>query len=82
MEYNSEGWIALKRFQTINKLVTVGEEQYLFSTRANICMAWVRPEHVNQILSIKRMCCGGGKKSMFTYANENDVRRWTNSGGR
>lgn len=82
MVYNDDGWIALKRFQTINKLVTVGDTQYLFATRANICMAWIMPEHVDAILAIRRVCCSGSKKPMFTYANENDVRRWTNGGGR
>jgi hypothetical protein len=40
-ETNDDGWIALKRFQTINKIVTVGDEQYAFQCRFNICMAWV-----------------------------------------
>jgi len=82
MVYNEQGWVALKRYQTINKLVTVGDVEYLFMTRANICMAWVRPEHVGQVLSKKRICCGGNKRPMFLYANESDARRWTNGGGR
>jgi len=82
MEYNDDGWVALKRYQTINKLVTVGDEEYLFMTRANICMAWVRPEHVDQILSKKKVCCGGSKRPQFRYANDDDVRRWTSGGGR
>ena len=82
MVTNADGWIALKRYQTINKLVTVGDEQYLFSTRANICMAWVRPEHVNQVLSLKKVCCGGSKREQFRFANEADVRRWEAGGGR
>jgi hypothetical protein len=81
MEYNENGWIALKRYQTINKIVTVGDEQYAFVTQHNICMAWVRPEHVDQVLAIKKVCCGGGKKSQFRPASETDVRRWE-SGGR
>jgi hypothetical protein len=42
-EENEDGWIALKRYQTIPRLVTVGDEQYAFQCRFNICMAWVRP---------------------------------------
>ena len=79
---NDDDWIALKRPQTINKVVTVRGEQYLFHTRANICLSWIRPEHVGSVLNIKKACCGGKKKSMFRYANEADVRRWTNGGGR
>jgi hypothetical protein len=82
MEYNDDGWVALKRFQTINKMVNVGGEEYLFATRANICLAWVRPEHAGQVLAIKRVCCSGSRRPMFTYANEADVRRWSAGGGR
>ena len=77
-----DGWIALKRYQTINKLVTVGDEDYLFFTKANICLAWVRPEHVGAVLNIKKICCGGNKRPQFRYANETDVRRWSQGGGR
>ena len=80
VETNEDGWIALKRYQTINKLVTVGGEGYMFITKYNICLAWVRPEHVGQVLAIKRVCCGGNKKPMFRYANETDVHRWTYGG--
>jgi hypothetical protein len=79
-ETNDDGWIALKRFQTINKIVTVGDEQYAFQCRFNICMAWVRPEHVDQVLSITKMCCGGNRKPMFRYAQALDVHRWINGG--
>ncbi len=79
---NDDGWIALKRYQTINKIVTVGGEEYLFYTKANICLAWIRPEHVGAVLNIKKKCCGGNTKSQFRYANENDARRWSAGGGR
>jgi len=79
---NDDGMVALKRYQKINKIVQVGGEQYLFQTRANICMAWVHQENVGAVLAMKKVCCGGNKKPMFTYANESDVRRWSNGGGR
>jgi hypothetical protein len=82
MVTNNEGFVALKRVRTINKIVNVGGEEYFFNTRANICMAWIRPEHVDGVLSIRRTCCGGSKKPDFRHANEDDVRRWTNGGGR
>ena len=81
MVTNEDGWVALKRYQTINKLVTVGDDQYAFQTRYHICLAWVKPEHVDQVLGIMKQCCGGGKKPMFTYASETDVKRW-HVGGR
>ena len=79
-ETNEDGWIALKRYQTINKIVTVSGEEYAFMCRFNICMAWIKPEHVDQVLSITRMCCGGNRKSMFRYAQPLDVHRWSNGG--
>ena len=79
---NSDGYVALKRYTTINKIVTVEGEQYAFITRANICMAWIKSDHVNAVLAIKKVCCGGNKRSQFRYANENDARRWSAGGGR
>jgi len=80
MVKNENGDVALKRYQTINKVVTVSGTEYAFITQNNICMAWVHPEHVDQVLSIMKQCCGNGKKPMFTYASETDVRRWQYGG--
>ena len=80
METNEDGWVALKRYQTINKLVTAGGKEYMFMTKHNICLAWVRPEHVGQVLSIMKGCCDGKKKPMFCYADETAIRRWTYGG--
>lgn len=79
---NEAGQVALKRYRNTPKIVKVGNMQYLFSVRANICMAWVESEHIGSILAMKRVCCGGNRKPDFTYANESDVRRWENGGGR
>ncbi len=80
METNEDGWVALKRYQTINKLVTAGRKEYMFITKHNICLAWIRPEHVGQVLAVMKECCTGSKKPMFCYASETDVRRWTYGG--
>jgi hypothetical protein len=48
-ETNEDGWVALKRFQTIPKVVKVGGMEYAFTCQNNVCMAWVQPEHVNQV---------------------------------
>lgn len=79
-ETNENGWVALKRYQTIPQVITVRDEQYAFQCRFNICMAWVRSEHADQVLALTRMCCGGNRKSMFRYASALDVHRWTNGG--
>ncbi len=75
METNEDGWVALKRYQTINKLITVGGKEYMFMTKHNICLAWVRPEHVGQVLAKMRVCCNNKKTPMFTYSSETDTRR-------
>lgn len=82
---NDAGEVAIKYYQTVPHTVKVaGQEYYAFVVRANICLAWIRPEHVAMVLSIRRKkCCGNGAKpNEYRYANESDVRRWTNGGGR
>lgn len=84
MQFNDIGQIALKYYQPGQILVqrTPSKTDYVFQTRANICMAWVNLEDVENILARNsRPCCGGHTKKIFSYANESDVRRWTNNGG-
>lgn len=80
MVTNESGQVALKRFQTINRLVSVDGTEYVFHTQNNICLAWIQPEHVGRVLAVQRVCCGGSKKPMFTYASEVDVKRWQYGG--
>ena len=83
---NEEGKVALKykRQQRIGvKCGGTGETQtYIFSMRANISMAWVPPEDVNCARATRGGCCGEKKVGIIVLANEDDVRRWTNGGGR
>lgn len=84
MVTNEAGQVALKYHQSVQKYIRLGDgSEYVFGVRANISMAWVEPEHVDIILKIKRSDCSScGNKPVFRYANETDVRRWTNGGGR
>jgi len=82
MVTNDAGWVALRKLRTIQQVVSVGGDDYVFTNNANICLAWIKPEHVDQVLAMKRVCCGGNKKPLFIYADETAVRRWTNGGGR
>lgn len=77
MQTNNHGQIALKHMKGGQRLVY----GTVFIPRANISLAWVDPENVPQLLAVKGGCCGGEKPVIF-YANENDVRQWTNGGGR
>lgn len=80
---NEAGQVALKYNRQAPQSIKVHGNYYLFSIRANISMAWVAPEDIEAILETKRDCgCGGnGMVKVFFYANESDVRRWTNGGG-
>lgn len=84
MVTNDVGQIALKHHQPGRVLVpnNPSGKDWVFITEANICMAWVDPIDVPRILELKaNPCCGEHRKKLFTYANESDVRRWTNKGG-
>ena len=83
---NDAGQVALKYYQAAQVLAqqTPTGAGYAFAVRANISMSWVAPGDVENLLARKAGCnCGGSrKKQAFSYANEDDVRRWTNGGGR
>lgn len=80
-----ESQTALKYYQPAARILiqdTPSHTPYVFVCRANITMAWVDNQDVEHILSRYKVCCGGQKKKMFYRANENDIRQWTNGGGR
>lgn len=80
---NQQGQTALKYHQPGQPYLqnTPSGQEYIGVTKANICMIWANAEDVDHILAKRGGCCGG-KKRLFAYANEDDVRRWTNGGGR
>jgi hypothetical protein len=55
---------------------------YAFTIHANIPLTWVEPEHVPCMLNVKWGCCGKKKAGGVMFASADDVRRWTNRGGR
>lgn len=79
---NEQGYVAIRHFRQVQKLVTVNGRSYVFAVRASISLAYVHPDDVNSILSIKGGCCGQKTKPVFGIADETHVRRWTNNGGR
>lgn len=73
--------VPIRRKQTIPGLVTLSNgSQYFFTVQHNICLAFVSPEDVSAILSVKRSCCGNGG-SLFKEASDDEVRVF-NDGGR
>ena len=77
MPTNSNGEVALRYRRGGQRLVY----DYVFIPRAGISLAWVKPEDVNKMYAVKRGCCGNTKRVIFP-ASEDDVRQWTNNGGR
>lgn len=87
VQTNDAGQIALKYYQpsqVIAQNLPSGKDGYVFIPRANISLAWIDPQDVANLLDRRGGCnCGGSQKQRaFEYANESDVRRWTNGGGR
>ena len=72
-----DGYTAIKYFQQIPQSVRVGGTTYNFEIKKQICMAWIKDEHVNTVLGLTRVCCGGNKTHPYRLANETDIRRWT-----
>jgi len=72
-----DGHTAIKYFQQVPQKVKVGGVVYYFSIKANICMAWIKDEHVDTVLSLTKTCCGGHKNHPYRLANDSDIRRWS-----
>lgn len=83
---NDAGQIAMKYKRKVPLHVRCGGHPnyitYIFIIRANIPMAWVNPEHLPCMANVTYSCCSGQKRGGAIFANEDDVRRWTNGGGR
>lgn len=79
---NDAGEIAVSYYQTIPHTIIVSGYEYAFTVTANICMAWIKPEHVDKILGIRKACCGNSPKQVYRLEILDHVRRWTNGGGR
>jgi len=71
------GYTAMKYFQQVPQRVKIGTDEYRFEVKRNICMAWVKDEHVQSVLNIVRICCGGNKNHPYRLANEADIRIWS-----
>jgi len=73
---NGDGWVAVKYLQQVPHVIQVRKNEYAFSVRHNINLAWIRPEDVDMVMQIRKECCGGSKRPKYVFANELDVQRW------
>lgn len=82
MVQRSSGEIALQwTINTNGKTVRIGDTDtyYVFIPKMNVSMAWVRPEHVPQLLAHREKtcnCAGGTYKNAFSYASLINVNLW------
>lgn len=83
---NEAGQIAMKFRRLFPLRVRCGGwpnyKDYAFVIRANIPMTWVDEADVPCMAQVKYGCCGAKKPGGVLFCNEDDVRRWTNGGGR
>lgn len=79
---NEAGQVAMKYRRQRPLLLKCGKKQYVFVVRANIPLAWIDEEDIPCAQAKRGGCCGQRKPGVIIFANESDVRRWTNGGGR
>ena len=78
---NENGYVAIAYIQPIPKLVKLdGGVTYFFDVKRAVSLAWVAPEHANQVLAITKKCCGGHINVAFHPATQSQVNVWLNIG--
>ena len=79
---NAIGQVALKNLRRRPMAAQCKNKTFVFASWVDIAIAWVDEEDVPCLLLKKHQCCGGNKKKIIAFASEDEVRRWTNKGGR
>ena len=79
---NDEGYVALQHYNSNPKMVkTADGTTYNFVPQHNVSLAWVSPEHVDEMMSKQqKICCGKHTKLCF-IASQTNVNIW-NTGNR
>lgn len=73
--YNSDGKVAMRYKEPIQKYVKANQHEYVFQVRFSVSLAWVDEGDVPALLAAppKKSCCGGGRGSMFFLANQASI---------
>lgn len=77
---NEQGQIAVVYHQPIPQVVMVNGTRYFFDVKRAVSLAWVNEEHIGNILSITKTCCGGNVHTVYRYATPSQVNVWSNTG--
>ncbi len=79
---NEQGEVAIAYYQPAEAYVDGSRvpsgRGYAFRTERAVCMAWVDPRDVAEILSITKVCsaCGNKSRKLFAYATPGQVSIW------
>lgn len=84
MVTNEAGQTALKYRLPVPVIAknTPSQTEYRFTVKANLSIAWINQEDIDNLINRKKTCCGGTTHKLFRYASEDEARRWQNGGGR
>ena len=74
---DDRGWVLMSFWQCIPKIFKIGEETYLFQMSHNVSASWVRPEHVDRMLSYRPGGCCGGNRQQFYLTSDTNYRQWS-----
>lgn len=77
---NANGQVAVVYYQPIPQYVKVDGVTYFFDVKRAVSLAWVNKEHLGNILSIIKTCCGGNKHTVYHYATQSQVNVWSGTG--
>jgi len=75
---NLDGFIAVQHYNSNPWDVKISADgtMYYFRPQHNISMAWVREEHLAQVLRITRKACCGTNPQRFHLASRINVNLW------
>jgi len=75
---NDEGLVALEHYNTNPKTVFVNSGAvYSFVPHHNVSLAWVLPEHVDEMLQKRQRGCCGKSRNLCFLASQTNVNIWT-----
>ena len=74
---NDAGEVALQH-RTTNPATakTADGTRYHFIPKFNVCMCWVKEEHVDELMRMRARVCCGKKGQKFYYSTQINVNLW------
>jgi hypothetical protein len=75
---NSDGLVAMQHYNTNPRTVKIDRDRtmYSFIPKFNVSMAWIKEEHVSDLLAARGKMCCGKKGNLFYLASQINVNLW------